>query len=68
LIERVFRKVELSLPADRSVNQELDIKGFQDTVVGDWGIEANQAQLLSSIPVQIFDENDSENEYILHNE
>jgi len=66
LVERVFRKLGLSLPADGSSDQEFDIKGFQDIKVGNWRIEANLVQSLSSLPIEIADDNDSENEYILN--
>lgn len=67
IVERVFRKLGLSLPADGSNDQELDIKGFQDINVGNWRIEANLVQSLS-LPFNIADDNDSENEYILNDE
>jgi len=38
LVEKVFRKVGLSLPADGSKDVELDIKGFEGIEVGDWNI------------------------------
>ncbi|RPA96173.1 DDE-domain-containing protein, partial [Choiromyces venosus 120613-1] len=46
LVESVFRKVGLSLPADGSRDNELDIKGFQGIEMGDWRMQENREQLV----------------------
>ncbi|RPA95043.1 DDE-domain-containing protein, partial [Choiromyces venosus 120613-1] len=61
LVESVFRKVGLSLPADGSRDNELDIKGFQGIEMGDWRIQENREQLVLEDTV-LDDDND---EYIV---
>ncbi|RPA91146.1 DDE-domain-containing protein, partial [Choiromyces venosus 120613-1] len=42
IVESVFRKVGLSLPADGSNDKELDIKGFEGIEIGDWKIDGKE--------------------------
>jgi len=50
IIQRIFRKVELSLPIDGSADGELDIKGFQRLEIGNWrneiGVASEEAEIL----------------------
>lgn len=39
MVQRVFRKVGLSLAIDGSEDYELDIKGLAGIEIGDWNIE-----------------------------
>ena len=57
LIRRVFRKVELSLPADRSCDSELHIKGFRGLEIGDWHNDYQVVDAAADIPVDNDDDN-----------
>lgn len=50
LIRRVFRKVGLSLAADGSQDEELDIKGFKSIEIGDWKLSGS---LPATLPVSL---------------
>ncbi|PUU75421.1 hypothetical protein B9Z19DRAFT_1067453 [Tuber borchii] len=68
IVEAVFRKVGLSLPADGSNDKELDIKGFGDIEIGDWKIDRREEEvaLHNNIPIA---ENDNDAiEYIANGE
>jgi hypothetical protein len=48
LIRRVFRKVGLSLAADGSQDEELDIKGFKSIEIGDWKLSGSLPATLTT--------------------
>lgn len=58
LIRRVFRKVGLSLAADGSEDDQLDIKGFKDLVIGDWKLPVTATSDFADVD-RVLDEDDS---------
>lgn len=58
LIRSVFRKVGLSLAADSSQDDQLDIKGFKSIEIGDWKLPVLQ----SATPIEEFADVDKEHD------
>lgn len=52
IVKRVFRKLGLSLPIDRSADHEIDIKGFQEIEVEDWSRDLNEEDQLADVSIE----------------
>lgn len=54
-MEKVFRKVGLSLPVDGSADHELDTKGFAKIEIGDWRSQTDDPLELEFADVDLKD-------------
>ena len=68
LVEKVFKKVGLALPADGSRDRELDIKGFEGIEVGDWNIGGIEKKELSEDIISTEDDCNETIEFVANGE
>ncbi|RPA95605.1 hypothetical protein L873DRAFT_1845917 [Choiromyces venosus 120613-1] len=68
LVENVFRKVGLSLPADGSKDDELNIKGFEVIEIGDWKIDGKEVEAILYNDIPIAKDNNDAIEFIANGE
>ena len=68
IVEMVFRKVGLSLPADGRNDKELDIKGFKGIEIGDWKENREEVGAALYDNISIAEDNNDAIEFISNGE
>ena len=68
IVEEVFSKVGLSLPADGSNDQKLDIKGFEEIEIGNWKIDGREEEAAPYNNIPIAEDNNDAIEFIANGE